>query len=122
MEIIDIIFKILEFLGIFKSENCKTPFDTYSNLIYRIVVRFFPHFLLGWQIARLLFQQLSFEEYTKDLLLIIGVANHIFKSSIIMIKQKQLKKLKKMNDSFTEELESEEEEDIHKRNCHFTKL
>ena len=122
IKIIDFYFNFLIFLGVFKSKNCKTLFDTYSSIIYRIFMRIFPHLLLGWQIARLLFNPLTFEEFMETSMFIIAVCNAVIKGIIIMIKQSQIEMLKIHIDSFLAGIQSNKEKDTHKRSNNFMRF
>ena len=82
----------------------------------------FPHFLLGWQISRLLFNQLTFEEFMENFMFSVTTANHVMKALVVMRNQNQIEDLKKMADSFMDQLQTKEEEDIYKRTCRFIRF
>ena len=119
MKIIDFYFNLFIFLGIFKSKKSKGIFDIYLNLIYRIFIRIFPHLLIGWHLARLIFNKLSFNDIMETLMFTISNTNHVVKGIFIMIKQNQLEELKQTADTFMSRYQNKDEKDIHKRNSHF---
>ena len=71
------------------------------------------------QIAHLVLNKISFDDFMLTLVYALGIVNLLIKGYFIMLKQNGLEDLKKTIDLHASQLQNEQERDIHTRYCNF---
>ena len=119
MEPLDFVWQLFHLLGIVKSMNQKTLFDTCSSIFSRYFLRMLTFtFPIGLAI-QIFFNQLTAEEFVEALLYLVAMTSNCFKGLVISCNQQRLIDLKKFVESNSSTVQKKEEETIHKRYNNF---
>ena len=87
--------------------------------MYRNIMQIVVNLFLMSQIAHLVLNKISFDEFMLTLIYTLVVANLIIKGFFIMVKQNELEELKKTIDLHASQLQNKQEKDVHTRYCNF---